>query len=176
MPVPSTISDISDNASINSPAGTDQIAGTLDDYLRAIQAILKKQFITGGSIAAAATLAVPAAGAFLDVTGAATIQQIANSFDGRCVILRFAAGSTLQHSSALIMPGGASITTQANDAGVFVQTAAGTWTCAAFSRSLNADMVDGYHAGNASGQVAVSNGTVCTNLNADLLDGQQGAA
>lgn len=175
MPVPSTISDISDNASINSPAGTDQIAGTLDDYLRAIQAILKKQFITGGSIAASATLPVPAAGAFLEVTGAATIQQIANSFDGRCVILRFAAGSTLQHSSALIMPGGASITTQANDAGVFVQTGAGTWTCAAFSRSLNSDMVDGYHAGNASGHVAVSNGTVCTNLNADLLDGQHGA-
>jgi hypothetical protein len=36
---------------------------------------------------------------------------------------------------------------------------------------LNADMVDGYHAGNSSGQVALSNGTVCTNLNADMVDG-----
>jgi hypothetical protein len=36
---------------------------------------------------------------------------------------------------------------------------------------FNADMVDGYHAGNASGQVAVSNGTLCTNLNADKVDG-----
>ena len=35
----------------------------------------------------------------------------------------------------------------------------------------NADKVDGYHAGNSSGQVAVSNGTKCANLNADLLDG-----
>jgi hypothetical protein len=34
-----------------------------------------------------------------------------------------------------------------------------------------ADMVDGYHAGNASGQVAVSNSTKCTDLNADMLDG-----
>lgn len=37
--------------------------------------------------------------------------------------------------------------------------------------NLNADLLDGYHAGNASGQVPVSNGTVNTNLNADLLDG-----
>ena len=36
---------------------------------------------------------------------------------------------------------------------------------------LNADQVDGYHAGNSSGQVPVSNGTVCTNLNADKVDG-----
>jgi len=37
--------------------------------------------------------------------------------------------------------------------------------------NLNADTVDGYHAGNSSGQVAVSNGTLCTNLNADKVDG-----
>jgi hypothetical protein len=34
----------------------------------------------------------------------------------------------------------------------------------------DADTVDTYHAGNSSGQVAVSNGTVCTDLNADKLD------
>lgn len=175
MPIPSTISDLSENPALNSPAGTDQIAGTLDDYLRAIQAIVKKQWITGGTLAAGATLAVPASGTFIDVTGAGTIQQISNSFDGRFVILRFANGIVLQHSSALILPGAVNITCTTNDCGVFVQTAAGTWTCAAFSRSLNSDMVDGYHAGNASGQVAVANGTVCANLNADLLDGQHGA-
>lgn len=37
--------------------------------------------------------------------------------------------------------------------------------------ATNADKVDNYHAGNSSGQVAVSNGTTCTNLNADKLDG-----
>lgn len=40
--------------------------------------------------------------------------------------------------------------------------------------NLNADMVDGFHAGNSSGQVPVSNGTVNANLNADLLDGRNG--
>lgn len=38
-------------------------------------------------------------------------------------------------------------------------------------KSADSDKVDTYHAGNAAGQVALSNGTVCTNLNADLLDG-----
>ena len=36
----------------------------------------------------------------------------------------------------------------------------------------NSDKVDGYHAGNSSGQVPISNGTKNTNLNADLLDGK----
>ena len=35
----------------------------------------------------------------------------------------------------------------------------------------NADMLDGYHATNATGGIPVSNGTVNTNLNADMTDG-----
>lgn len=38
-------------------------------------------------------------------------------------------------------------------------------------RLLNADKVDGYDAGNASGNIPVSNGTVNTNLNSDMIDG-----
>ena len=37
--------------------------------------------------------------------------------------------------------------------------------------NLNADMVDGYGAGNGGGEIAVSNGIVCASLNADMLDG-----
>lgn len=36
---------------------------------------------------------------------------------------------------------------------------------------LDADLLDGQQLGNSSGNVALSNGTVCTNLNADKLDG-----
>jgi hypothetical protein len=50
-----------------------------------------------------------------------------------------------------------------------------TWAPSAVTAS-NSDMVDGYHAGNSSSQVAVSNGTVCTNLNADQLDGSHASA
>lgn len=38
-------------------------------------------------------------------------------------------------------------------------------------RVLDSDKVDGYNAGNSSGQVPISNGTVCTNLNSDMVDG-----
>lgn len=38
--------------------------------------------------------------------------------------------------------------------------------------NLNADLLNGKHAGNASGNIPVSNGTINTNLNADLLNGK----
>lgn len=41
--------------------------------------------------------------------------------------------------------------------------------------NLNADLLDGYHAGNASGQIPISNSTNCTNLNADYVDGRHAA-
>lgn len=65
MPVPSLITDLSTTAASNSPAGTDIIGGTLDDYLRSIQAIIKKQFVKGTDITASTALAVPTEGSFL---------------------------------------------------------------------------------------------------------------
>jgi hypothetical protein len=41
--------------------------------------------------------------------------------------------------------------------------------------AANADSLDGYQTGNSSGQLPVSNGVVCTNLNADYFDGQHGS-
>lgn len=41
--------------------------------------------------------------------------------------------------------------------------------------AVNAHTVDGFHAGNSADQVAVSNGVLCDDLNADLLDGEEGA-
>ncbi len=38
---------------------------------------------------------------------------------------------------------------------------------------INVDRVDGYDAGNSAGNVALSNGTVCSTLNADLVDGYE---
>ena len=43
MPVPSSITDLSTTAASNGPAGTDPISNTLDDYLRAIQAIMRSE-------------------------------------------------------------------------------------------------------------------------------------
>jgi len=49
-----------------------------------------------------------------------------------------------------------------------------TWSVLSSKYLINVDTVDGYHAGNASGNVPVSNGTLNINLNADLLDGKHG--
>ena len=46
----------------------------------------------------------------------------------------------------------------------------GTWLTG-WQFSGNADTLDGYHAGNSSSQVPISNGTRSVNLNADMLDG-----
>lgn len=51
-----------------------------------------------------------------------------------------------------------------------------TMTSTTLVSNLNADMVDGLHAGNSSGQVPVSNGTVSSNLNADMVDGLHAAS
>jgi len=42
--------------------------------------------------------------------------------------------------------------------------------------NLNADLLDGNHAGNSAGQIPISNNTLCTGLNSDLLDGNHAAA
>jgi YD repeat-containing protein len=42
--------------------------------------------------------------------------------------------------------------------------------------NLNADKVDGYDVGNSSGQIPVSNGALCTNLNSDKVDGYDASA
>ncbi|MCU0722751.1 MAG: hypothetical protein MUC63_03915, partial [Planctomycetes bacterium] len=54
-----------------------------------------------------------------------------------------------------------------------VATGTAPFTIASTTRvaNLNADMVDGAHAGNAAGNVALNNGTLCTNLDADTVDG-----
>ena len=39
------------------------------------------------------------------------------------------------------------------------------------NKNLNADLLDGKHAGNNAGDIPINNGTLNTNLNADLLDG-----
>lgn len=43
-------------------------------------------------------------------------------------------------------------------------------------RVVDSDKIDGYNAGNGSGQVPVSNGALNTNLNADLFESKHGAA
>jgi YD repeat-containing protein len=47
----------------------------------------------------------------------------------------------------------------------------GNQITSAVAEAINADKVDGYDVGNSSGQIPLSNGTLCASLNADKVDG-----
>lgn len=132
MPVPSTIVDISSTASSNSPSGSDLIGNTLDEYLRAIQAILKQQCEQGADIASASTIVPLADGNTFDVTGTTTITGISStySWNGRIIVLKFDGVLSITHnSSSMVLPGSTNITTAAGDTAVFKQEVSGQWRC-----------------------------------------------
>lgn len=136
MPVPSTAVDISTTASSNSPAGSDLIGNTLDEYIRSIQAILKQQMSQGADLASSSTLALLADGNTFDVTGTTTISGISSTYSwtGRVVCLKFDGALTLTHNATtLILPGGVDITTSAGDIAVFRQDASGEWRCLSYN-------------------------------------------
>lgn len=133
MPVPTSITDLDTNEALNSPAGSDAVGGTLDDYLRSQAAIIKRQFAKGSTLSSASNLLVPADGSYMNVNNVvSTISTFADNFNGRTVALKFAAGITLAHSASLILPGGANIVTKADDVAVFVNESAGVWRCLSY--------------------------------------------
>lgn len=138
MPVPSTITDLSTTAALNSPAGSDAIANTLDDYLRATQAILKGQFSTGSAISVTGTtITIPVTGSYFSVTGLTTysVTGFNTNFDGRIATLKFADSNlTLVNSASLILPNAANIAAVAGDVGVFVNEGSGSiWRCISYT-------------------------------------------
>ena len=131
MPVPTSIADLEVDEALNYPVGSDVVGGSVDDYFRAHAAIIKRQFVKSDSINSASNLAVPADGAYINVLAGTqtTISSIANSFDGRAVWLRFAAGITVRHSSSLTLPGNQNWVTANGDTGLFMQDSPGVWRC-----------------------------------------------
>ena len=161
MPVPTLMTDLSAVAVSNSPAGTDSIGSSLDDYLRSIQAILRREQSQGAAIASATTTNIGATtdGSYLHVTGTTTISSFGTVAAGISRTLVFDGSLTLTHSSSLILPNAANITTEAGYVGVFRSEGGGIWRCVAFigKNAINADTVDGYHVmtGNTWGKIPV---------------------
>jgi hypothetical protein len=134
MPVPSTAADLSTTAASNYPSGADAIGTALDDYLRSIQAIIKQQDSKGSDIASSTTIDIPSSGKYFVVTGTTAITTISDDWLGRTVFLKFSGILTLTHSSGLILPGSANITTADGDVAVFGNEATGVWRCVAYQR------------------------------------------
>ncbi len=139
MPVPSNISDLSKVASENSPAGTEPVRGTIDDYLRAHASFIRQLFdqLLGPTVslpsAATVNIGFPAA-INITITGTTTITAFDNTAEGTVRWVSFTGALTLTHSSAIQLPGAANIVTTAGDVAVFKSLGAGNWKCMAYQR------------------------------------------
>lgn len=136
MAIPSSITDLDTNEAMNSPAGSDNVGGTLDNFLRSHAAIIRRQFSEGADINSASTTVIPPDCSFANVVKVvSTINGFSDNFNGRIVYLKFDAGITLAHSSALVMPGNVSAVTEAGDVAAFVNESAGVWRCLSYPRN-----------------------------------------
>ena len=170
MPVPTDLAGLSTTDASNSPAGGDAVGNTLDNYLRAIQGILRRIFSKGANVASATTITCPTDGGFIHITGTTTITGIANTnaFNGRPIWLTFDGSAQLtHHATSFILPSGQNIQTQAGDTALFVceDSTSGYWRCVHFQRAQNASNAVwvGAEARLAAGSIA-SAGTATVDL------------
>ena len=130
MPVPNSMADLATLAGSNSPAGSEAIGNSLDNYLRAHAAIIRStNAVASASIAAASTTDIGSAdGESVQVTGAATITSLGTGYAGCVREVRFSGACVLTHSGNLVLPGGVNLTTAAFDVITFRCIASGQWT------------------------------------------------
>jgi hypothetical protein len=127
-------------ASENSPAGTESVKGTIDDYLRVAFALIRQLAdLAGGPtvvLASAATVNIGFAGsANISITGTTTIAAFDNVAEGTLRWVTFAGALTLTHNAAsLQLPGAANIATAAGDLAIFKSLGGGNWKCTAYQR------------------------------------------
>lgn len=145
MPVPTSITDLSDTAASNFPQSSDSAGSTVYTLPQNISAIIKKQFISGSDITVSSSGAVtlPSENSYVKITSGGTynITGFANCYNGRIITLRFAVSTlTLVHSASLLLPGGVSIAAQADDVAVFVNEAIGIWRCISYDRAIIASI------------------------------------
>lgn len=135
MAIPTRITDFSTTAASNFPSGSEAVGTSLDDYLRAYQAVVGLDLASkGADIASAATTDLGAVGGLShDITGTATITSFGTVRAGILKILKFEGALTLTHNStSLILPGAVNVTTADGDIGVFVSEGSGNWRCVSY--------------------------------------------
>ena len=68
MAVPTSIADLATTAADNSPSGGES-PSAIDNYLRALSAIIKQNSSKGSDIASSTTISIPNDGSYFVVTG-----------------------------------------------------------------------------------------------------------
>lgn len=144
MAVPSVMNDLSTTAGTNSPAGTESPTSG-DDFLRAIQAIVRTTNAKGSDIASATTTDIGAATAeFVDVTGTTTITGLGTIGAGIRRTVRFTGVLTLTYNAtSLILPGSANITTANGDFAQFISLGSGNWVCTSYIKRDGSSIITG---------------------------------
>lgn len=130
MPIPNSMADLSTLAGSNSPAGTESIGNSLDDYIRSLAAIIRStNAVAGSTIAAASTTDIgQAGGESVIITGSSAINSFGPGFIGCYRELRFTGTPTILNSSNIALPGGVNLTVSLNDVLGFRCTGSGGWT------------------------------------------------
>jgi hypothetical protein len=120
MPVPSTISELTQTAGDNSPTGGESTI-TADNYFRAHAGFIAglrdgKGFTNPVTLASASTVSIGAQNSmFVEITGTTTITSFGTTYNGPRY-LRFTGALVLTHNATTLnLPGGADITTIAGD-------------------------------------------------------------
>jgi hypothetical protein len=134
---------------MNPPAAAQGLASTTEvltgtDATKAVTPnALAALWEQGAAIASAGTIAI-GEGGYFNVTGTTTITDIDPSTDkaGRPFVLRFDGILTLTHGAALILPGGANITTAAGDVAAFVSEGSDVVRCLDYRRASGRALVE----------------------------------
>lgn len=100
----------------------------------------------GADVASANALTLGSDGNYFDITGTTAITSIATVGVGTVVKLHFDGALVLtHHSTDLVLPGGANITTAAGDEAEFIEYATGDWRCTSYVKaSGDGILVDGF--------------------------------
>ena len=141
--ISASIKDWSATAGSNSPTGGTLIGTNLDDNLRALQAAMRADSATRGTVASASTTDIGALDAgSLDVTGTTTITGLGTVSAGVRKLLTFAGVLTLTHNAtSLKLPTSANIATAAGDTALFESLGSGNWNCLVYHRKTGAPLV-----------------------------------
>jgi len=117
----------------------------------------------GDDIASATSLTLGKDGNQFDVTGTTTITSIATQGIGSIVTLHFDGVLTFtHHSTDLILPGAASITTAAGDIAVMYEYASADWRCVSYTKASGAAVVAATAGFTLATEQATTSGTAIT--------------
>ena len=160
--IDSNLANWSTTDSSNQPDGTD--SADIDAELRRLQAVVRKYTRNkGADIASASTTDLSTAtGDYVDITGTTTITSFGTVSVGMRFILQFDNALTLTHSSALVLPGAANITTAAGDHAVIESLGSGNWVCVAYTRASSLPAKAGANSD-------ITSLTACTSITASTV-------